>query len=81
LGVQHQQTGNVIVGAHVSLLTLSEETARKGNVGIGLLVKVYDKNSTGFLTGSGPMPEHQTESGAYVDGSGGFANPTFLTET
>jgi hypothetical protein len=45
------------------------------------LVKIDDKNSTGFLTGSGPMPEHQTESGAYVDGSGGFANATFLTET
>jgi hypothetical protein len=27
------------------------------------------------------MPEHQTEGGAYVDSSGGFAYPTFLTET
>ena len=27
------------------------------------------------------MPEHQTESGAYVDGSRGLAHTTFLTET
>jgi hypothetical protein len=27
------------------------------------------------------MPKHQTESGAYVDGSRGFTHAAFLTET
>ena len=47
LGVQHQQAGDVIVGAYVSLLALSKETARQGNIGIGLLVQVYDKDPPG----------------------------------
>jgi len=81
LGIEHQQAGDVIVGAKVPLLALSKETARQGNVGIGLLVQVYDKDPSGLLTWPGIMPEHQTESGTYVDSGRGLPYATFLTET